>query len=277
MDDKDFSAIRQNGELPDPRRINASAIISDLWEVYCDSASSLLSKLETAAMAIEAGRNTEENAATIRRVLHSLKGDSGVTGLTDIYYLCHEAEFGFEELSSSDGADMILKVKDWITEAVTSIKNGDTLTDESVGFGDKKEDHKIKTLVIDDQIVIRKHIEVLLKDICNCSFAEDGSEGCKLFEQALQEGKPFDLVTLDIEMPVMNGHETLAMIRDIEEQNGIMGLDGVKVVMSTSLEDSKHIFSAFNEGCEAYVKKIEMEMKLVEEIKKLGFKIPQTV
>ncbi len=277
MSDKDFSAIRKNGQLPDPRRIDGSAIISDLWEVYYDSTSSLLSKLETAAMALESGDNTEENAAAIRRVLHSLKGDSGVTGLTDIYNLCHEAEFAFEELSATDATDMILKVKDWIAAAITCILNGDTVEDEPAGPGKSEESHRIKTLVIDDQKVIRKHIEILLDDFCDCSFAEDGSKGCKLFAQALKDGKPFDLVSLDIEMPVMNGHETLAMIRNIEEQNAISGLDGVKVVMTTSLEDSQHVFSAFKEGCEAYVKKIDMDKKLVEEIKKLGIKTPQTV
>lgn len=274
MDSKEFSVIRENGSLPDPRRIDTSGIISDLWEVYCDSASSLLTKLETAAMALEAGKNSDENAATIRRVLHSLKGDSGVTGLTDIYHLCHEAEFAFEELSSSDATDMILKVKDWITEAVTSIKNGETIED---GPAEENNDRMIKTLVIDDQPVIRKHIEILLRDFCDCTFAEDGSKGLEMFKQAQKDGQPFELVTLDIEMPVMNGHEALAMIRDIEEKKGIFGLDGVKVVMSTSLEDSQDIFSAFKEGCEAYVKKIDMEKKLVDEIKKLGIKTPQTV
>ena len=111
MDSKELSVIRQNGELPNPRRIDGSAVISDLWEVFCDSASTLLNKLETSAMAIEAGKNVDENAATIRRVLHSLKGDSGVTGLIDIYHLCHEAEFGFEELPAGDATDMILKLK----------------------------------------------------------------------------------------------------------------------------------------------------------------------
>ena len=133
MDNREFSVIRKNGLLPDPRRIDASGLISDLWEVYCDSASSGLNKLETAAIALEGGINPEENAATIRRILHSLKGDSGVTGLTDIYNLCHQAEFAFEELSPNEATDMILKVKDWITEAVISIKNGETIKDQPVG------------------------------------------------------------------------------------------------------------------------------------------------
>lgn len=270
MSNKDFSVIRRKGSLPDPGRIDASGIISDLWEVYYDSASSQLNKLETAAIALEAGQNTEENAAIIRRILHSLKGDSGVTGLIDIYNLCHEAEFAFEELSANDATDVILKVKDWIIDALTCIKNGETIEDDS-------DEYLIKTLVIDDQPVIRKHIELLLKDFCDCTFAEDGKKGCQLFEQALDAGQPFDLVTLDIEMPVMNGHEMLAKIRNIEVERGIRGLDGVKVIMSTSLEDSQHIFSAFREGCEAYVRKIDMQTKLVEEIKKLGIKTPQTV
>ena len=277
MDQEVFSVIRKNGSLPDPRRVNAAGIVTDLWEVYCDSASSQLNTLETAAIALEAGNNPEENAAAIRRVLHSLKGDSGVTGLTDIYNLCHQAEFAFEELTSTDATDMILKVKDWIAAAVACIKNGDSIEEDPDQPVQDKENHKIKTLVIDDQIVIRKHIELLLADFCDCTVATDGNKGCEIFEQALRDNEPFELITLDIEMPVMDGHETLAKIRRFEEQNGIFGLEGVKVVMTTSLKDSQHIFSAFKEGCEAYVKKIEMGKKLVEEIKKLGLKIPQTV
>ena len=78
-------------------------------------------------------------------------------------------------------------------------------------------------------------------------------------------------------MPIMNGHETLEMIRTIEKHHNIKGLDGVKVVMSTSLDDSKNVFSAFREGCEAYVPKNQMKDKLVDEIKNLGITTLQTV
>ncbi len=276
MENKDFSAIRQNGDLPDPKTVDASGIIADLWEVYCDSVSTLLNSLESAAMDIEAGKNTEENAASIRRILHSLKGDSGVTGLVDIYTLCHEAEFGFEELPSTDGADMILKVKDWITEAITSIKQGDLIEPSDQAKKIQKKTNRIKTLVIDDELVVRKLINIMIGDFCDCTFASDGSKGYEIFKQALENNEPFELITLDIEMPIMNGHETLEMIRKLEKAHHIEGLDGVKVVMSTSLEDSEHVFSAFRGGCEAYVPKTQMEDKLIEEIKNLGIITPQT-
>lgn len=277
MENKDLSMIRRNGDLPDPKTIDASGIIPDLWEVYCDSVSTLLNRLESAAIDIEAGKNTEENAASIRRILHSLKGDSGVTGLPDIYSLCHEAEFGFEELSSTDATDMILKVKDWITEAITSIKQGDIIEVADKVEKTEKKTNRIKTLVIDDELVIRKLINIMIGDFCDCTFAADGSKGYEIFKKALEDEEPFELITLDIEMPIMNGHETLEVIRKLEKSHHIDGLDGVKVVMSTSLEDSEHVFSAFRGGCEAYVPKTQIEDKLIEEIKKLGIITPQTV
>ena len=272
MTNQDFGGIRKNGVLPDMRTVDISAIIPDLWEDYYDSALTLLTNLESAAMELEVGKNPEDNAASIRRILHSLKGDSGVTGLNDIYDLCHEAEFAFEELSSSDATDMVLKVKDWISELITCIQNGEMNEDEGQATGPSVTNRMIKTLVVDDQPVIRKHVEMLISDFCDCTFATCGKEAVDLFEQAIENSEPFELITLDIEMPHMNGHETLEAIRTIEKAHHIEGLDGVKVVMSTSLDDSKNVFSAFREGCEAYVPKNRMKDKLVAEIKKLGIR-----
>jgi CheY-like chemotaxis protein len=274
MENRDFSIIRQNGDLPDPKTIDTSAIISDLWEVYYDSTSTLLTSLESAAMELEAGKNTEDNTASIKRMLHSLKGDSGVTGLNDVYNLCHETEFAFEELSSSDAPDMILKVKDWMCELLTAIKNGESNEVEGPVIESYR---KIRTLVIDDQNVIRKNIELLIGDFCDCTFATDGGKGVAIFRDALESSDPFELVTLDIEMPIMNGHETLEMIRRIEKHYNVEGLDRVKIVMSTSLDDSKTVLTSFKGGCEAYVPKNQMRDKLVEEIRNLGIKTPQTV
>jgi two-component system chemotaxis response regulator CheY len=86
----------------------------------------------------------------------------------------------------------------------------------------------------------------------------------------LKEKAPYPLITLDINMPELNGHETLEGIRRAEKECGIRGLDGAKVVMTTSESGSSHVFSAFKEGCEAYVVKAEMGDKLLDEIAKLG-------
>lgn len=281
----DYSVIRTNGDLPDPAVVKVGEIIEELWEVYVDSATTMLADIEQAAMSLEAGNNVEENSATIRRILHSLKGDSGVSGIHDVYRLCHETEFAFEEIADlSQSADMILRVKDWIEAAINHISSGDSqqqdVTDvetveqnDAPSFddsGDANDPNKIKALIVDDEAVCRMRVEMIASDFCNFTIATNGREGFEIFERELIAGNPFKLVTLDIEMPEMDGHATLEAIRLLERQNDINGLDGAKVIMLTSRGEAEHVFAAFRQGCESYVVKRDMGEKLPEEMAKLG-------
>ncbi len=112
MGKTDFSGIRNKGQLPDPQQIKISPEFSDLLDEYVDSAVSMLQELEIAALAYEAGKDREENAAAVRRSLHKLKGEAGIVGIDEIYEFCHEAEFAVEELSDDERGDMLLRVKD---------------------------------------------------------------------------------------------------------------------------------------------------------------------
>jgi two-component system chemotaxis response regulator CheY len=268
MKSSDFQMIRSNGALPDPSKADISTVIDELWEPYIDSVTTLLSELEEAAMELETGKNTRDNSAKIRRVLHSIKGDSGMSGLMDVYTLCHEAETAFEEIGSpSTRADMVLKVKDWIDAVIELVTRGGPVRETKTEI---ERSRKIKTLVIDDDQVCRQRVRMLLQEFCDCTYANDGQQGFEQFCTALEGGKPFDLITLDIQMPGMDGHDTLSAIRLMEQRQGIEGLDGVKVIMITSQHQAKHIFSAFREGCEAYVIKADLGDKLPEEMAKLG-------
>lgn len=128
----------------------------------------------------------------------------------------------------------------------------------------------MKCLIVEDDSISRKLLEVYLADWAECSAASDGRQALQVFEEALDFGVPYDLVCLDIMMPEMDGRETLEAMRAIEADYGIGGLDGTKVIMTTALDDSKDIFSAFREGCEAYVVKPVRKEKLLGEIRKLG-------
>ncbi|MCK5171799.1 MAG: response regulator [Planctomycetes bacterium] len=166
---------------------------------------------------------------------------------------------------------MVLKVKDWIAAAVDHVsKRGFSSTAQSKDEQAESASSKIKALVIDDDLVCRKRLEMILRDYCDCTFAVNGREGYEFFEKQLDTDNPYELVTLDIQMPEMNGHETLEAIRRLEFSREIDGLDGVKVIMTTSREESKHIFGAFKEGCEAYIVKPAGD-KMLEEMAKLGF------
>jgi two-component system chemotaxis response regulator CheY len=112
-------------------------------------------------------------------------------------------------------------------------------------------------------------MQIYLKDYGETDIAVNGREAIEAFSLALQNNEPYDLVCLDIMMPEMDGMEALEKIREIEEQNNIFGLSGVKVIMTTAKEQSKDIFGAFNAGCEAYIIKPVKKEALEKEMRKL--------
>jgi chemotaxis protein histidine kinase CheA len=118
---KDFSGIRNNGSLPDPQEVEIHSDMSDLLEDYVESANSMLEELERATLAYEKGYDREENAAAIRRILHKIKGESGMVGIEDVGQLCHEAEFAFAELGEDLRPDMLLRFKDWTCAAINHL------------------------------------------------------------------------------------------------------------------------------------------------------------
>ena len=46
----------------------------------------------------------------------------------------------------------------------------------------------------------------------------DGMEAVDAFMMALEDGEPYDLVCLDIMMPVMDGYQALMGIRNLESK-----------------------------------------------------------
>lgn len=123
MKSKDFSGIRNNKPLPDPQSVNLPDDCKDLLDDYIESATSMLEEIERTAMSYEQGNNVEENAAAIRRILHKIKGESSMMGIDEISDLCHQTEYAFEEVSSDQRPNIVLRFKDWVDTAMRSMAN----------------------------------------------------------------------------------------------------------------------------------------------------------
>ena len=128
----------------------------------------------------------------------------------------------------------------------------------------------MKCLIVEDDFAARRLLKRYLSNYSDCDIAVDGNEAVQAFGQAMNEKEPYELICLDIMMPNINGREALKAIRQIESEYGIDGLDGVKVIMTTALGDSKNIVGSFREGCEAYIVKPVEKDKLLEEMANLG-------
>lgn len=113
--------IHQGGSLPELTQVTRPSDAYELWDDYLESTTSLLEDLEIAALAYEQGLDLEQAAGTIRRILHKIKGESGMVGLDIVAQVCHETEYAFEEWPVEDRPDLLLMVKDWIQAALNHL------------------------------------------------------------------------------------------------------------------------------------------------------------
>ena len=69
-------------------------------------------------------------------------------------------------------------------------------------------------LIVDDENIGRLMLQNFLSEVAECDVAINGKEGLHLFEKAISDGRPYDLICVDLIMPEMNG---LAMVRRVRE------------------------------------------------------------
>lgn len=128
----------------------------------------------------------------------------------------------------------------------------------------------MKLLIVDDDLYSRLLLKEYVSPFGDCDMAVDGEEAVKAFEVCLDSGNPYNVIFLDIMMPKMDGQTALKKIRQIEQDRGIMGLDCVKIIMSTALDDSKNIMEAFRSQCEAYITKPYSKNSIIDTLKSLN-------
>eukprot|EP00127_Corallochytrium_limacisporum_P000196 Clim_evm13s7 gene=Clim_evmTU13s7 len=77
------------------------------------------------------------------------------------------------------------------------------------------EEHPLKILVVDDNPLNRRLTGMYLQQLgYNYDMAEDGAKGIEMMKNSMYE-QDYDVVLMDLHMPVMNGHEATATIRQM--------------------------------------------------------------
>jgi len=113
----------------------------------------------------------------------------------------------------------------------------------------------MKALVTDDDLTTRIVLQELLSPYAEVHSCVDGAEAVQACTRALDHGAPYDLICLDLLMPIMNGLEALKLIREEEERHGRSRPHGAKVIVTTASGDPDSINTAFQQLCDAYIVK----------------------
>ena len=115
-----------------------------------------------------------------------------------------------------------------------------------------------KVLAVDDN---PKNIQVigsiLMEANYEVGFAMDGKQALEL----LMESKDYDLVLLDVNMPVMNGFEACKAMRHNE------ALREIPVIFLTALNEPENILTGFDVGGQDYVSKPFNSKELLSRVK----------
>jgi CheY-like chemotaxis protein len=118
----------------------------------------------------------------------------------------------------------------------------------------------LSILVSEDELINRKFLEVTIQKFgLSCDLAGDGRETLDKIRR-----NHYDIVLLDIQMPVMNGEEVLAALRD-------EGLTGhCFIIAQTAYTMKEEIDKYLSLGCRSFIAKPidtdRLKMKIAEAI-----------
>jgi signal transduction histidine kinase len=107
------------------------------------------------------------------------------------------------------------------------------------------EEHFLKILIVDDELVSRKTLQKLLESVGECESVENGEDALKI---AMSENTP-DLILLDIIMPGMDGYE---VCRKLKADFRTKGIPVIFLSANAKIED---ITRGFETGAVDYITK----------------------
>ena len=128
----------------------------------------------------------------------------------------------------------------------------------------------MKILLAEDDFVTRKNMANFLSKYGECDVTVDGMEAVDAYLMALEDGEPYDLVCLDIMMPIMDGYQALVGIRNLEKERNIPTENAAKIIMTTALSEEKNVKMAFELGCTIYSGKPIDKERFDQALQKLG-------
>jgi two-component system chemotaxis response regulator CheY len=132
----------------------------------------------------------------------------------------------------------------------------------------RQRENTMKSLVAEDDATNRKLLKTFLSRYGECDIAVDGNEAVNAVLHAIQSGREYDLVCMDLRMPKVDGQEAIREIRREEAANHVAKT--ARIIVTTVHTDTESIAAALLGRCDAYLVKPIDTAKLKKELIALG-------
>jgi PAS domain S-box-containing protein len=211
---------------------------SELEEILKDGILELPGKVERLDDAV-----VKRRASDVRFLAHDFKGFSGNLNMTEIY--THVAAIEKEARGVSPDFEAISRRCEFVRGIVESIPNRYFSEREKAVFDIRKLDPDFSILLAEDNQLNQRLITTYLKGMnLSATVVENG----RLALEELKR-KDYDLLLLDMQMPVMDGEETIQALRNDPD------LDGTYVIAITAHAMKGDAERYINMGCDDYLSK----------------------
>ena len=96
---------------------------------------------------------------------------------------------------------------------------------------------ELQFLIVDDEPTSRLELKEILSNYGKVEEAESGVEAVSVFRDAVLKKTPYDLVTLDVSMPTLDGLVTLECVRGLEMVHHSVPKTKILMVTGTARQD----------------------------------------
>lgn len=126
----------------------------------------------------------------------------------------------------------------------------------------------MRALIVDDDFYSRIVLHDMLRAVAECHIAVNGEEAVGAFKKALEDGRAYDLVCMDLIMPEMDGQQALREMRALEDELGVDAGERCVVFVVSMVEDNRETNEAFFlGGADSFLVKPIDEARLLSELR----------
>jgi two-component system chemotaxis response regulator CheY len=132
-------------------------------------------------------------------------------------------------------------------------------------------DKQKRALIAENDFHTRWRMKRLMEPHICCDVAVTGDEVVAAFDISQEDGTPYDIMLIDLDLPGKTLMEPVADIRQKEETREIARLDRIKFVVISGTDDPREMLSEVLSQCEGFVRRPVEKGEFLGQLHSMGF------